>query len=92
MAVLDYEDFDQAMRMLNGTRFGLSSVLFSNSNRHIQRFLQESQNGMMHVNHGTAPDNNMPFGGIKHSGVGPYSIGPTAMNFYTSEHTAYITW
>ena len=58
----------------------------------LQRFLAESQNGMMHVNHGTVPDNNMPFGGVKNSGVGAYSVGPTAVNFYTSEHAAYIAY
>ncbi len=90
LSVLEYDAFDQAMDMLNGTEFGLTSALFSNRNDLIQRFLTESQNGMIHVNHGTVPDNNMPFGGIKHSGVGAYSVGPTAVNFYTSEHAACI--
>ncbi|MEM6386406.1 MAG: aldehyde dehydrogenase family protein [Pseudomonadota bacterium] len=92
LSVLEYETFDQAMDILNGTEFGLTSALFSNRNDLIQRFLAESQNGMIHVNHGTVPDNNMPFGGIKNSGVGAYSVGPTAVNFYTSEHAAYVTW
>ncbi len=92
LSVLEYDTFDEAMQMLNGTEFGLTSSLFSNRNDLIQRFLAESQNGMIHVNHGTVPDNNMPFGGIKNSGVGAYSVGPTAVNFYTSEHSAYITW
>ena len=92
LSVLEYDTFDQAMEMLNGTEFGLTSALFSNRNDLIQRFLIESQNGMIHVNHGTVPDNNMPFGGIKNSGVGAYSVGPTAVNFYTSEHSAYVAW
>ena len=92
VSVLSFDTFDQAMEMLNGTEFGLTSALFSNNNAYVQRFLQESQNGMMHVNHGSVPDNNMPFGGIKNSGVGAYSVGPTAVNFYTSEHAAYVTW
>jgi len=92
LSVLEYETFDQAITMLNGTEFGLTSALFSNRNDLIQRFLAESQHGMIHVNHGTVPDNNMPFGGIKNSGVGAYSVGPTAVNFYTSEHSAYVAW
>ena len=92
LSVLEFDDFDQALAMLNGTEFGLTSALFSNNHRYIQKFLQESQNGMLHVNHGTIPDNNMPFGGIKNSGVGAYSVGPTAVNFYTSEHAAYLSW
>ena len=92
LSVLEYETFDQAMDILNGTEYGLTSALFSNRNDLIQRFLAESQHGMIHVNHGTVPDNNMPFGGIKNSGVGAYSVGPTAVNFYTSEHAAYVSW
>lgn len=92
LSALEYDDFDDAMAMLNGTEFGLTSALFSNNNSLVQRFLGESQHGMMHINHGTAPDNNMPFGGIKRSGVGAYSVGPTAVNFYTSEHAAYIAF
>ena len=92
LGVLEYDDFDQAMHILNDTEFGLTSVLFSNQNNLVQRFLAESQNGMMHVNHGSVPDNNMPFGGIKNSGVGSYSVGSTAINFYTSEHAAYVAY
>lgn len=92
LSVLEYDTFDQAINLLNDTEFGLTSALFSNSNSLIQRFLKESQHGMLHVNHGTVPDNNMPFGGIKNSGVGAYSVGPTAINFYTSEHAAYIAY
>ena len=90
LSLLEYDTFDQAMEMLNGTEFGLTSALFSDSHSLVQRFLRESQNGMLHVNHGTIPDNNMPFGGVKNSGVGPYSVGPTTVNFYTSEHAAYL--
>ena len=92
LSIMSYADFDEAMQLLNGTEFGLTAALFSNQNHLIQRFLAESQTGMLHVNHGTIPDNNMPFGGIKKSGVGAYSVGPTAINFYTSEHAAYIAY
>lgn len=92
LSIMEYNDFDDAIRVMNDTEFGLTSALFSNDSRLVQRFLAESQNGMMHVNHGTVPDNNMPFGGVKNSGVGAYSVGPTAVNFYTSEHAAYIAY
>lgn len=92
LSVIEYGSFDQAMHQLNDTEFGLTSALFSNRNDLVQRFLQESDNGMLHVNHGSVPDNNMPFGGVKNSGVGSYSVGPTAANFYTSEHSAYVAW
>lgn len=74
------------MHILNDVDFGLTSALFSNDNTLVQRFLSASENGMLHINHGTVPDDHMPFGGIKNSGVGAYSVA----NFYTTEHSAYI--
>jgi aldehyde dehydrogenase (NAD+) len=92
LSVLTYQDFDEAIERLNDVEFGLTSSLFSNDSRLIQRFLDESQNGMLHVNHGTIPDDHMPFGGIRNSGVGAYSVGPSAVNFYTTEHSAYLQY
>lgn len=90
LTVTTYEGFDEALNILNGVEYGLTSSLFSNDSRLIQRFLDESQNGMLHVNHGTIPDDHMPFGGIKNSGVGAYSVGPSVVPFYTTEHSAYV--
>jgi acyl-CoA reductase-like NAD-dependent aldehyde dehydrogenase len=92
ISVLEYDDVDEAIAILNGVDYGLTSALFSNDNRVIQRFIDESENGMLHVNHGTIPDNHMPFGGVKHSGVGAYSVGPSAINFYTTEHSVYVKY
>jgi aldehyde dehydrogenase (NAD+) len=81
---------DEAIGLLNSVSYGLTSALFSNQLDVVQRFIDESQNGMLHINHGTIPDNHMPFGGIKDSGVGAYSVGPSAANFYTTEHSVYM--
>jgi acyl-CoA reductase-like NAD-dependent aldehyde dehydrogenase len=82
--------FDEAISLLNEVEYGLTSSLFSNDLGVVQRFIDESQNGMLHINHGTIPDSHMPFGGIKNSGVGAYSVGPSAANFYTTEHSVYV--
>ena len=87
-SVLEHDAFDQGMEMLNGTEFMLTSALFSDRNALFQHLRAESRNGMIHVNRRTVPDNNMPFGGIRNSGVGTNSVGPTAVNFHTSEHSA----
>lgn len=92
ISVLAYRGFDEAMRILNDVDYGLTSALFSNDNTLVQRFLTESDNGMMHVNHGTVPDDHMPFGGIKNSGVGAYSVGGSVQMFYTTEHSAYVKY
>ncbi len=90
ISVIVYDTIDQAFDILNGVEFGLTSSIFSNDHAVIQRFIAESENGMLHVNHGTVPENHMPFGGIKNSGVGAYSVGPSAANFFTTEHAVYV--
>jgi len=90
ISILAYRSLDEAFAILNGVDYGLTSALFSNDLGVVQRFIDESENGMLHVNHGTIPDNHMPFGGIRNSGVGAYSVGPSAAQFYTTEHSVYL--
>ena len=92
LSVLPYDSFDEALSLLNETEYGLSSSFFSDSHSLIQRFLDESKHGMLHVNNGTVPDVNMPFGGIKKSGLGAFSVGASASAFYTNEQSAYLAW
>ena len=90
ISVIAYDTLDEAFSILNGVGYGLTSSLFSQDAGVIRRFVDESENGMIHVNHGTIPDNHMPFGGIKDSGVGAYSVGPSAAHFHTTEHSVYL--
>src|SRR5690606_39637351 len=90
ISVLSYDSIDEAFAILNGVAFGLTSALFTNDLALVQRFIAQSEHGMLHVNHGTIPESHMPFGGIKHSGVGAYSVGSSAVNFYTTENAVYI--
>jgi aldehyde dehydrogenase (NAD+) len=47
---------------------------------------------MVHVNHGTAIESHLPFGGVKASGLGPGSIGATAKDFFTDIKTVYVKY
>jgi aldehyde dehydrogenase (NAD+) len=90
ISLIVYDTLDDAIRILNDVEFGLTASFFSNDSRAIARFIDECETGMIHVNHGTVPDSHMPFGGIKASGVGAYSVGPSASAFYTTEHSVYL--
>lgn len=90
VTVSGYDGFDEAIGLLNGVRYGLTASLFARDARTIERFASECETGMIHVNHGTVPDSHMPFGGIKASGLGAYSVGPSAAAFYTTEHSVYL--
>jgi aldehyde dehydrogenase (NAD+) len=58
----------------------------------IHEFVRRVESGMVHVNHGTASQAHIPFGGVKDSGQGSYSIGPTVKDAFTNLKTVYIRW
>lgn len=90
ISVVSYSDIEEGFAILNDSAFGLSAALFSADAAIVERFMTEAAAGMLHVNHGTTPDSNMPFVGIRNSGVGAPSVGPGASSFYTTEHAVYL--
>lgn len=90
LAVIAYDDIEEAIAIANAVVFGLSSCLYSENAQIIERFLAESESGMLHVNAGSFPENHLPFVGIKDSALGVGgSNGPSTIQFFTSEHAVY---
>jgi aldehyde dehydrogenase (NAD+) len=92
LPVLRVADMDEAVAIANGTRYGLAASVFTSELHCIHEFIARVKAGMIHVNHGTASQAHVPFGGVKDSGQGAYSIGPTAREFYTNAKTVYVRW
>ncbi|HET7450415.1 MAG TPA: aldehyde dehydrogenase family protein [Gaiellaceae bacterium] len=81
---------DEALARANAVPFGLSAAIFTRDLRAAQRFAQEAEAGILHVNSQTAgADVHVPFGGVKGSGWGPHEQGRAAIEFYTSLVTVY---
>lgn len=84
-----YDTIEDAVARANSSPYGLTASVFASDLRAVRRFEDEIEAGMVHVNHGTFPDENMPFGGWKASGVGAPSVGPEAAQFYTRTKAVY---
>jgi alpha-ketoglutaric semialdehyde dehydrogenase len=85
-----FSGFDEAIARANAVPFGLSAGIFTRDLHVVQRFTQEIQAGIIHVNSQTpGADVHVPFGGIKGSGWGPHEQGRAAMEFYTEAVTVY---
>jgi aldehyde dehydrogenase (NAD+) len=85
-----YATLDEALERSNAVPFGLSAAVFTRDLHTVQRFSQELQAGILHVNSQTAgADVHVPFGGIKHSGWGPHEQGRAAIEFFTESVTVY---
>ena len=91
LPIVRVRDLNEAITVANDTRYGLAASIFT-STRLIHEFTTRVQAGMIHVNHGTASQAHVPFGGVKDSGQGAYSIGPTAREFYTNAKAVYVRW
>jgi aldehyde dehydrogenase (NAD+) len=85
-----YSTLDDALERANNVPFGLSASIFTRDLHAVQRFADELQAGILHVNSQTAgADVHVPFGGIKGSGWGPHEQGRAAIEFYTELVTVY---
>src|SRR3954469_5906063 len=85
-----FSDLDEALRRANAVAFGLSASIFTSNLGTAQRFVNELEAGILHVNSQTAgAEVHVPFGGIKGSGFGPHEQGRAAMEFYTEVVTVY---
>jgi acyl-CoA reductase-like NAD-dependent aldehyde dehydrogenase len=93
LSVLRVKDFEEAMTVANDSEYGLSSSVFSNDYNDINRFIEEIESGMTHVNSPTTGgEAHIPFGGIKATGIGAREQGSTALDFYTELKVVYVDY
>jgi acyl-CoA reductase-like NAD-dependent aldehyde dehydrogenase len=73
--VLHFSDVDDAVKRANDTRFGLAGSVWSNDARRAVTIAARLEVGTAWVNQHRATAANVPFGGVKESGIGRhYSI------------------
>ncbi len=89
LPVIRVPDAETAIRVANDTRYGLAAAVFTSRMDLAFEFARRLETGMVHINHGTASQAHVPFGGRKDSGQGAFSIGPTAQDFFTTTKAIY---
>lgn len=94
LAFITVGSYDEAVRVVNNTRYGLSAgIVTSEISRAIQ-FSEDVATGLVKVNQATnGMAMNAPFGGMKHSSTQTFKeqAGASMMSFYTSDKTVYFT-
>lgn len=90
LVVQTARDWDHALRLCNGVHQGLAAAVFTRSPATADRFLEEAEAGILKVNHSTADaEVDVPFGGWKGSGIGPFEHGACDVEFYLRPQTIY---
>jgi 1-pyrroline-5-carboxylate dehydrogenase len=84
LSVIRARDFDDAVRIFNGTEYGLTGGLFSRSRERIDRASREFAVGNLYINRGItgARVGVQPFGGFKMSGTNAKAGGPDYVRLF----------
>ncbi|WP_420113058.1 NAD-dependent succinate-semialdehyde dehydrogenase [Pseudactinotalea sp.] len=70
LAIVTFDDEDEAVRLANATEYGLVSYVFTRDLVRGQRMIERLETGMMGLNVGVVSNAGAPFGGWKQSGLG----------------------
>ncbi|KAL4661009.1 aldehyde dehydrogenase family 8 member A1-like [Arapaima gigas] len=84
--VTPFDSEEEAVRRANGVRYGLSAVVWSRDVGRVHRVAQQLQAGLVWTNCWLVRDLNLPFGGMKSSGVGREG-GRDSYHFFTEVKT-----
>ena len=89
MSVLEFEDEEEVIARANATDFGLAAGVFTNDLTRAHRVIARLQAGTCWINHYNVTPIELPFGGVKLSGLGREN-GRAAIEHYTQLKSVYV--
>ncbi|MDQ6642404.1 MAG: aldehyde dehydrogenase family protein [Actinomycetota bacterium] len=89
VAVMSFDDEEDALALANDTEYGLSGSIFTNDLGRALRVARGVESGNLSVNSHSAVRYWTPFGGFKQSGLGR-ELGPDAPHAFTEEKNVFI--
>jgi succinate-semialdehyde dehydrogenase/glutarate-semialdehyde dehydrogenase len=69
-SVFKAKDLSDAIRIANGTTFGLGASAWTHDTTERERLVAEIESGLLFINGMVVSDTRLPFGGVKNSGFG----------------------
>lgn len=93
LSVITCDGYDDAMRISNSVKYGMSGTIFTQNPAYIFQALQDFQAGMLHVNRpGVGAYSHLPHMGAKASQLGAPECSADVWNFYTDLRSACIRY
>jgi betaine-aldehyde dehydrogenase len=89
MSVLEFSDEDEVVARANATEFGLAAGVFTSDLTRAHRVIAQLQAGTCWINHYNVTPIELPFGGVKMSGLGREN-GRAAIEHYTQLKSVYV--
>jgi succinate-semialdehyde dehydrogenase/glutarate-semialdehyde dehydrogenase len=89
LPVFKVRNINEAIRMANDSNFGLGSSIWTYNVQYIHKAAQEIESGMTWVNQIHYGYDELPFGGVKESGIGR-EHGPEALDHYLESKSVVV--
>ena len=92
-ALIKVRDVDEAIRVSNGIKYGLSSSIFTQDVNKAFRAMRDLVAGITYINAGTTgAEVHLPFGGTKDTGNGHREAGQAALDVFTEWKSIYVDY
>ena len=92
-ALIPVDSFEEAIRVANGVKYGLSSSIFTGDVNRAFRAVRDLDTGITYVNAGTiGAEVHLPFGGTKDTGNGHREAGQAALDVFTEWKSVYVDY
>jgi len=93
LSVIDCDGFEDAMRISNSVKYGMSGTIFTQNPSRAFEALNQFEAGMLHVNRpGVGAYAHLPHMGAKASQLGAPECSPQVWEFYTDWRSACISY
>jgi betaine-aldehyde dehydrogenase len=89
MSVLEFTDEDEVIERANATEYGLAAGVFTSDLTRAHRVIARLEAGTCWINHYNVTPIELPFGGVKRSGLGREN-GRAAIEHYTQLKSVYV--
>ena len=90
VSILPFDGEEEAIRLANGSIYGLSGSLWTRDIGRALRVIRAVETGVISVNSSWSVHLEMPFGGVKRSGMGR-ELGPAALDHYSEWKSVFIS-
>jgi acyl-CoA reductase-like NAD-dependent aldehyde dehydrogenase len=86
-------NFDEAIEVINSIEYGLSSAIYTRDIGKAFEAIAQIEAGLTYVNSSTiGSEVHLPFGGVKHSGIGAREAGIEGIHEFSETKTVYIDY
>jgi aldehyde dehydrogenase (NAD+) len=93
LAVARFKNDEQMIELANACEFGLTCAIYTQDLTRAMNFIDRIEAGMVHVNSATiGGEAQVPFGGVKGSGVGDREMSKEGLHFFTELKTVFLDY